>query len=66
MFGSSGTNSPPQVPLLIFIIGMMIFNGAPAVIQGVTKLGQVVVDMTAAAPQQALEQPINRAVVEAV
>ncbi|KAK8107692.1 Ankyrin repeat protein [Apiospora kogelbergensis] len=54
------------VPLLIFIIGMMIFNGAPAVIQGVTKLGQVVVDMTAAAPQQALEQPINRAVVEAV
>ncbi|KAK8025710.1 hypothetical protein PG990_003533 [Apiospora arundinis] len=54
------------LPLLIFILGMMIFNGAPAVIQGVTKFGQVVVDMTAAAPQQTLEQLNNRAVVEAV
>ncbi|KAK7921062.1 hypothetical protein PG985_009084 [Apiospora marii] len=53
------------LPLLIFIVGMMVFNGAPAVIQGVTKFGQLVVDMTAT-PQQTLEQLGNRAVVEAV
>ncbi|KAK8086931.1 E set [Apiospora phragmitis] len=53
------------LPLLIFILGMMIFNGAPAVIQGMTKFGQLVVDMTTT-PQQTLEQLNNRAAVEAV
>jgi hypothetical protein len=54
------------LPLLIFIVGMMVFNGAPAVIQGVTKFGQLVVDMTAT-PQQTLEQlGGNQAAVEAV
>ncbi|KAK7948309.1 uncharacterized protein PG986_009195 [Apiospora aurea] len=53
------------LPLLIFILGMMVFNGAPAVIQGVAKFGQLIVDMTAAPQQQTLEQPVNRAAIQA-
>ncbi|KAK8094459.1 hypothetical protein PG997_001144 [Apiospora hydei] len=54
------------LPLLIFILGMMVFNGAPAVIQVVAKFGQLIVDMTATPQQQTLEQPINRAAIQAV
>lgn len=51
-----------QLPLFIFILGAMVLNGAPAVINGVTKITHAVVSF-AAPPGQVLERA-GRAALE--